>query len=153
TIAFAHSAQNVVVADFVAAANTAIAQNACIVIDRNGYRRIVTSPGSGATRETRILDAFGPRHTFELAIAGLLLPRARRGVIGHQKLDERAARVADFFGSRRNNHAAFHRTHTRSSQHAPAYIHHANAADTDGNFILLMAERRDANVVQPRGVE
>ena len=89
--ALAAPSQHVVLANFVAAANAAVAQNAGFVIDRDHQREFVLA----ARREPRARSAAGEMPSrrglrFELAIGRLALPRARAGMVRHQQLDERA---------------------------------------------------------------
>ena len=82
-IAFAHTAEDEIVLDFVAAADAAVAEDARVVIDVNGERRIVFAAGDAAFGETRFFDAGVFGVGFEFAIAGIDLARARRWMIGH----------------------------------------------------------------------
>ena len=151
--ALAAAAQHVVVANLVAAANAAVAQNAGFVIDGDRERRIVLAARRDAAREARLTDAFQARQRFQLAIVRLALPRARAGMIGHQHFHQRAARAHHFFGVGGNHHVVFRRPHAGSRQNASAHIHHAHAAHADRRFVLLMAQRGNRNAVGTRGVE
>ena len=68
-ISFAHAPEHKIVFDFVAAANTTIAEDARVMIDCDGQRRIVEAARDSAFGETRLLDARGFRERFQFAIA------------------------------------------------------------------------------------
>ena len=55
--AFAHAPQDEIPADFIAAADAAVAENASIEVHRNGERGVVVPVGDGAPRKTGLRDA------------------------------------------------------------------------------------------------
>ena len=87
-------AEHEVVADVVAAANAAVAQNARFVVDGDGRRRIVAAraANAGAGNAIRAMPS-SLRQRFQLAVARMLLPRARAGMVGHQQFHQRAPRA------------------------------------------------------------
>ncbi len=151
--ALAAAAENVVVANLVAAANAAVAQNARFVIHRDDERRIVLAARRDPARKARLRDAFQARQRFQFAIVRLALPRARAGMIGHQHFHQRPARARHFFGVGGDHHFVFGGPHAGSRQNAAAHIHHAHAAHAHRRFVLLMAQRRNRDAVGARGVE
>ena len=151
--AFAAPAQNVVVANLVAAANAAVAQDARFVIHRDDERRIVLAARRDPAGKARLRDAFQAGQRFQLAIVRLPLPRARAGMIGHQHFHQRPARARHLFGVGGNHHVVFGRPHAGSRQNAAADIHHAYAAHAHRRFVLLMAQRGNRDAVGARGIE
>ena len=104
-------------------------------------RRIVRPARASARREkrgARYARLLGQRLQF--AIARMLLTRARRRVVGHQQFDERATRASTRSRIRGHRHPVFGGPHARSGENPRAHVHHANAADAHGIFVLLMAQ-------------
>src|SRR5271155_1835348 len=151
--AFAHASQDEILANIAAAANAAVAQNACIEVHSDAHRGIVGTATRRARRITRCADLLLLGQSLQLAIAGLPLARARAGMIGHQQFNQRVARALYSVGGGVHRHSWFHRTNARRRVHTRAHVHHAHAADAYGLFVLLMAQRGNCDVVHPRGVE
>ena len=98
-VAFAHAAEDEILANLVAAADAAVAQDAGVVIDGDAHARNRLGPRRVLRLEKRGCVIFSClRERFELAIAGLLLARAGRRMIGHQQFDQRAAGALHFLG-------------------------------------------------------
>src|SRR5271156_3151475 len=74
-------------------------------------------------------------------------------MIGHQQLNQRVPRALHSVGGGVHHHARFHGTNARCRVHARAHVHHADAANADGLFVLLMAQRGNRDVMHPSGVE
>ena len=74
-------------------------------------------------------------------------------MIGHQQFDQRLARLLHSFRICADHHSWFGRAHARGGEDSGAHVNHANAADPNGFFILLVAKGGNCNVVQARGVE
>src|SRR5271156_3357388 len=74
-------------------------------------------------------------------------------MIGHQQLNQRVPRALHSLGGGVHHHARFHGTNARRRVHARAHVHHADAANTYGLFVLLVAQRGDADVVHACSVE
>ncbi len=152
--ALAAPPQNIVMANLVAAANAAVAENAGLVIHGDHQRRIVLAARRNPARETRLRDAFQTRQSFQLAIVRLALAGAGAGMIRHQHFHQRPARALHTVGIGVHHHVVFGGTHAGGGQHAGLlHIHHANAAHPHGRFVLLMAQRGNSDAVQARGVE
>src|SRR5271156_1753263 len=151
--AFAHASQDEILANIAAAANAAVAQNACIEVHSDAHRGIVGTATRRARRITRCADLLLLGQSLQLAIAGLPLARARAGMIGHQQFNQRVARALYSVGGGVHRHSWFHGTNARRRIHTRAHVHHAHAADAYGLFVLLMAQRGNCDVVHPRGVE
>ncbi len=117
---FAAAAEHVVVADLVAAANAAVAQDAGFVIDGDDERRIVLAARRQAAREARLGDAFQARQGFKFAVARLALAGAGAGMVRHQQFDQRAARAHDLFGIGGDHHLLFGGAHAGRGQNAAA---------------------------------
>src|SRR5271156_5202055 len=151
--AFAHASQDKILANIAAAADAAVAQNARIEIHRDAHRGIVRAATRGARRITRCGNLLLLGQRFQLAIARLPFARARAGMIGHQQLNQRVPRALHSLGGSVHHHARLYGANARCRVHARAHVHHAHAANADGLFVLLMAQRGDADVVHARGVE
>ena len=100
-IALAHAPKHKIVLDFVASANAAVAQNAGVVIDGNRQRRIISPRETVRLANRGCANARCPRQRFQFAIAGILLPRAWRRMIRHQKFQQRLPRSQYFLRIRR----------------------------------------------------
>ncbi len=142
-----------IVFDFVAAANAAIAQDAGVVIDGDGQGRIIQAARDGTFGEAGLRDAGVFRERFQFAIAGLLLARAGRRMIGHQQFEQRFARAENFWRLRFDFHARLDGAHAGSGEDARAGVDDTQAADSDGSFVLQMAQRGNSNAVDARGVK
>jgi hypothetical protein len=136
-----------------ASANAAVAENARLMIDSDGVGRIVLPARREPFGETRIGDAIVVGQGLKLAIAGFLLAGARRRVIRHQQFDDGSPRANHFFRIGANHHFVFGGAHAGGCQNSAAGIHEANAANSDGSFILLVAEGGDRDAIQTRGIE
>ena len=152
-VAAAAAADDHVLLDVIAAAHAAVAEDARLVVDGDAQRRVVTAARRQAARIPRLVHARRPGHRLQLAVAGVLLPRARRRMVGHQHLDERAPRPHDAGGGRRDLHARFALADARRGVDARAHVHHADTAHANRRLVLLVAQRRDRDPVQPRRVE
>ena len=146
-------AQHEVVADLAAAANAAVAEDASLVIHGDGQRRIVLAARREALRESRSAETFLTSQRFQLAVARLVLAGARRRMIGHQQLEQRAPHVANLVGVGGHRHAFFGGPHAGRAQDAPARFDDAQPADAHGRFVLLMTQRRDGDALETRRVE
>ena len=143
-----------VLLDVVAAADAAVAEDARLVIDGDAQRRVVAPARRQPAREPRLRHAGRLRHRLQLAVAAVLLPRARRRMVRHQHLDQRGARLRR--RRRRRSSTFMPGSHSRMQDggiDARADVDDADAADADRRLVLLVAERRDRDPVQPRGVE
>ncbi len=146
--------ENVVVANLVAAANAAVAQDARLVIHRDDERRIVLAARRDASGKARLGDAFQAGQRFQLAIVRLPLPGAGTGMIGHQHFHQRAAGALHSFGIGVDHHVVFRGPHAGSGQYASLLnIHHADAAHAHGRFVLLMAQSGNRDAVGARGIK
>ena len=74
-------------------------------------------------------------------------------MIGHQPFEQRAPHVANLVGISGHRHAFFGRPNAGRAQDASACFDDAQSADTDGRFVLLMAQRGDGDPLESRGVE
>ena len=137
--AFAHPPQNEILANVVAAANAAVAQNARVEIHGNAHRRIVRSAPCGARRIACLSNVFVLGERFQFAITGLPFASAGTDVVGHQEFDERMPRPFHAVGSSVHHHARFHGPNTRRRIYPGAYVHHTNAAHADRALVLLVA--------------
>ncbi len=112
-ITLAHAAQHEIVFNLIAPANAAVAQNTRVVIHGDGQRRFIPPARYAAFRKPRLLDPRRVRLRFQFAIARMLLPRAWRGVVGHQQLQHRLARAQNLVGIRDHLHSGINGPHTR----------------------------------------
>jgi hypothetical protein len=85
--AFAAAAEHIVVANFVASANTAIAQDARFVVHRNHQRRIVLAARREPAGKARLGYTLVVRQSFQFAITRIALAGAGAGMVRHQQFD------------------------------------------------------------------
>jgi len=152
-IAFAHAAEHEIVLDFVAAADATVAEDASVVIDGDGERRIVRAARSEAPGKTRSAQVGLPGEGFEFAIAGMLLTGAGRRVIGDQQFEKSFARGENLVRVGTDLHAGLDGANAGSAEDARAGIDNAEAANADGSLALQVAESGNRNAVETRGVE
>ncbi|MFZ3215668.1 MAG: hypothetical protein WA192_06380, partial [Candidatus Acidiferrales bacterium] len=150
---FAHASQNKILANLIAASDTAITQNARIEIHGNAHRGIVRTAARCARWVTRTRNVFLFRERFQFAIARLPFARARAGMIRHQQLKQRAASPFHAIRCGIHHHPRFHGPNARRRVNPGAHVHHAYAANANRLLVLLVAQRGNANVVHARSVK
>ena len=74
-------------------------------------------------------------------------------MIGHQQLEQRASHIPNLFGIGGHGHAFFGWPNAGCAQNASASFDHTQAADAYGCFVLLMAQRGNANSLKASRVE
>ena len=155
-VAFALAGDDVVVANFGAAADAAVAEDAGGVVDVDGERGVVVGHDrDGALAEA---DFVGARRRAAAWVSSsqspdLLLAHAGRGVVREHQLVERFADCDDGLGVGVDDHAGLGLEDAGGLEGALADVAEADAADADGGLVLLMAERGDGDAGDARGVE
>ena len=152
-ISLAASRQHPVVPNLIAAADAAIAEDAGFVIDRDGQGGIVVSARRAAPGKARLLDPGLRGQTLQFAVAGMLLPRAGRGMVGHQQFQQSPANAQHRLGVRLHRHPGFGLTNAGGGIDSLAHVHDANAAYAHRIFILLVTQGGNRNAVDAGGVE
>ena len=155
-VALALAGDYVVVADFRTAADAAVAEDAGAVVDVDGGRGVVLGhDGHGALLEPHVRreDAGLGCLGLKLAIAALLLTDARRRVVGEHELVECFADGLDGFGIGVDDHAGLSLEDARCLQGALANIAEADAADTDGGLVLLVAKDGNGDAENASSIE
>ena len=154
-VALAAPADDHVLLDVVAAADAAIAEDAGLVIDGDDQRRVVAAARRQPAREARLAPRRPP--------APASRARSRRCAAGGRRATDgrpsasrpacvRACTTPGVVGLT----TFMPGSHSRMQDggiDARADVHDADAADADRRLVLLVAERRDRDAVQPRGVE
>src|SRR3954471_15722404 len=152
-VSFILSTDNVIVAHLTAGADAAVAEDASGVVDEDAERGVILRPRLLALRITGFHDSKLLGETFQLAVARVLLPHARRWMIGHQKLDDAGTCCFDLGRRRRDLQPRLYRADTCGCISSCPGIHHAQSAHRHRCLILLMAERGDRDPIQARGIE
>ena len=123
------------------------------MIDGDGQRRIVLPTGDRSLCKASLGDTCGLCQPFEFAISRLFLSRARRGMIGHQQLEQGLARMQDFVRMGDDFHAGFDRAHARSRKDACAGVHNTQAANAHRRLVLQVAQRGNVDAAHPSRLE
>src|SRR3954454_8595195 len=145
-VALARAADDVVALDVVARADAPVAQDACVVVDRDDGVRVVLAPAVAARQRALVLrdvvlaDVDEQLVVRGLALLGVLLDRR---LVDEQQLRERGAVALELRRARADLHAVLARAHARRRVHARADVDDAHAAHADRVVALVVAQHRD----------
>ena len=148
--------QLVVLADLLAEAHAAVAEDAALAVDRDqrAQRQRLLEVALGLD-VARAPTAPAEGDVLQRALAALVADRAVQRVVDEQELDDRLLRVGDALGLRVDDHAVLDRRRAAGLQLRDALdLHEAHAAGADRRAELgLVTEDGDLDVAELGGVD